>query len=151
MDHTIANNLREAEANLELKFPKKLFDLIRKLEKPIVHFGQEEWVFPSVTENSTNSEENFIISNSIKFNKEWNLQGLVFAKDHKGNYLLLLQGDHNKLLKEIFILLTESKEIKIFNNSLEKLLTLGPLDYLGWEDYYMKLEDGEVYSGGENS
>ncbi len=145
----VSDKLREAELKLELRFPKKLFDFIRKLEKPEVTFGEEEWIFPTVTDNSDDPSDNFIISQSEKFTSQWNLKGLVFARGGHSNYLLALQNKEGKVLKQLFILIAESSEIKIFNSSLEKLMEHGPFDYVGWNDYYIKLDNGEVRRGDE--
>jgi len=145
----VSDKLREAELKLELRFPKKLFDFIRKLETPEVMFGEEEWIFPTVTDNPDDPSENFIVSKSMWFINQWSLKGLVFAVGAYGDYLLALQNKDGKMLKQIFVLIDESSEIKIFNTSLDKLLEFGPFDYIEWSDYYLKLEDGEVQRGDE--
>ncbi|MBO9702820.1 MAG: hypothetical protein J7604_21585 [Sporocytophaga sp.] len=147
----ISDKLREAELKLELRFPKKLFDFIRKLESPEVMFGEEEWLFPTVTENPDDPSENFIVSKSMWFKSQWNMNALVFAVGRYGDYLLAIQSKDGKMLKQIFVLIDESSEIKIFNTSLDKLLEYGPFDYMEWSDYYLKLEDGEVQEGDEMS
>ncbi|GAL83162.1 hypothetical protein MYP_388 [Sporocytophaga myxococcoides] len=147
----VSDKLREAELKLELRFPKKLFDFIRKLESPEVIFGEEEWTFPIVTDDPDNPSENFIISKSIWFINQWNMNALVFAVGRYGDYLLALQDKNGRMLKQIFVLITESSEIKVFNTSLDKLIEYGPFDYMEWSDYYLKLEDGEVIRGEEMS
>lgn len=145
----ISDKLREAELKLELRFPKKLFDFIRKLESPDVLFGEEEWTFPTVTENPDDPSENFIVSKSMWFKSQWNLNALVFAVGTYGDYLIALQNKEGKMLKQLFVLIDERSEIKIFNTSLEKLLEYGPFDYMEWSDYYLKLDNGEVQRGDE--
>ncbi len=147
----VSDKLREAELKLELRFPKKLFDFIRKLEDPEVMFGEEDWSFPTVTDDPDDPSENFIIAKSMWFIGQWNMNGLVFAVGRYGDYLLALQDKNGKMLKQIFVLITESSEIKVFNTSLDKLIEYGPFDYMEWNDYYLKLEDGEVIRGEEMS
>ncbi|WP_028982440.1 hypothetical protein [Sporocytophaga myxococcoides] len=145
----VSDKLREAELKLELRFPKKLFDFIRKLESPDVMFGEEEWTFPTVTDNPDDPSENFIVSKSMWFKSQWNLNGLVFAVGTYGDYLIALQNKDGKMLKQLFILIDERSEIKIFNTNLDKLLEYGPFDYMEWNDFYLKLEGGEVQRGDE--
>ena len=149
MNSLIANKLREAEAKLEMRFPKKIFDCFRKLESSELVFGDSKWLFPLVETHPGNVLENFIITNSEAFNNIWKTKGMVFALNKSGDSLLFLQGKQSQLLKEIFVLTQDSQEIKIFNYSLEKLLLHGPLDYANWDDFYLKLANGKVIKGGE--
>lgn len=112
-------------------------------------FGEEKWIFPTVTDNAVDPSINFLVTQSKWFKEHWNMNGLVFAVGEYGDYLLALQNEDDKVSKKIFILLAESSEIKLFNTSLEKLLAEGPFEYMRWDDYYLKLENGEVILGDE--
>ena len=144
-----AQKLRDAEASLKLRIPKKLFDILRKAEDGTLFFGESKWLLPGLPENNNKGNENFFIQSSEEFSSKWNLKALIFATNEHKDLLLLLEGKEGKMLKEVFILPANTKELKIFNYTLEKLLLHGPLDYSGWEAYYYKLEDGKLRQGGE--
>ena len=145
----IAEKLREAELALDFRLPKKVFDLIRKLQEPEYKFSHETWLFPSVISDDLNDNANFILEESLQLNQYWDLDSFVFSKNSQGNLLFLLKNDEGVLLKEIFIFLKSKLEIKIFNHTLEKLLSQGPLDYMLWDNYYFKKIEDKIFKGDE--
>jgi len=141
MKHTI-NKLNQAQEKLGFHIPPDLFDYIASLKKPEVEFGNEEWLFWTLSDGQKNESENFIVSATLDFRQEWNLEGLVFATNGTGDYLLLLKEDEsNEFSETIFVMMHETVEIKVFAECLDDLLEYGPEDYFYSDEFHFKLDD----------
>jgi hypothetical protein len=137
--HTI--KLKQAQDKLKLKLPDQLFDFISRLDKPEVSFGKEEWLFWTLNDKLDNEASNFIIEISLDFKKEWGLDGIVFAANGIGDYLVVLP---DRFGEQILVMMHESAELKLFGNSIDDLLKNGPEDYFWSDDYIFKLDDDKL-------
>src|SRR5688572_2187475 len=111
MKRHIETKLKQAEKKLGLKIPEQIFDFISQLDKPEVKFGEEEWLFWSVTDKPKEVADNFIIKSSFDFKKEWGLNGIVFAENGIGDYLVALPNEFDD---KVFVMMHESAELKLF-------------------------------------
>lgn len=134
--------LNQAQEQLGIQIPADLFDFIANLKTSEVQFGKEEWLFWTINDDKDDKNENFIVSSSLNFKEEWKLNGLVFATNGIGDYLLLLQAEDSDMLSEnIFVMMHETAEIKLFANDLNELIEYGPEDYFWNKEFYLKLDD----------
>ena len=138
-EHTI--KLTQAQDKLKLKLPDQLFDFISRLDKPEVSFGKEEWFFWTLNDKPDDEASNFIIEISLDFKKEWSLDGIVFAANGIGDYLVVLP---DRFGEQILVLMHETTELKLFGNSIDDLLKNGSEDYFWSDDYIFKLDDDKM-------
>lgn len=149
MKRHIKTKLKQAQEKSGLIFPDKLFDFIARLDKPEVKFGEEEWFFYSVTDGPKDEADNFIIESSIRFQNEWGLDGLVFATNDIGDYLVSLPYE---LGDRILVMMHETAELKLFSNSIEALTENGPENYFSTDRFIYKLDDdGNLIKGESES
>ncbi len=137
--HTV--KLTQAQDKLKLKLPDQLFDFISMLDKPLVTFGKEEWLFWTLNDKPDDEASNFVLEISLDFKKEWGLDGIVFAANGIGDYLAVLP---DKTGEQILVLLHETAELKLFGKNIELLLKNGPEDYFWSDDYIFKLGDEKL-------
>lgn len=134
--------LLQTEEKLGYPIPKYLFDFIANLDKPEVQFEQEEWLFWTVTDKSEDIEDNFIYTHSADFHNEWGAKGLVFATNGIGDYLVILRDEYDKeFLSQVFVMMHETAELKVFAASWNDLIKYGPNDYFWNDKFYLKLDD----------
>jgi hypothetical protein len=146
MKRHIKTKLNKAHSTLGLIFPDQLFDFICRLDKPEVKFGGEEWLFWTVTDKPKDEADNFIIERSANFEKEWGLNGLVFAANGIGDYLVVLPLEFGD---RIFVMMHETAEIKLFGEHILALIENGPENYLGSDNFIYKLDDDNKLIRGE--
>jgi len=147
MKRHITTKLEQAEEKLGLTFPDQLFDFISRLDKAEVKFGEEEWLFWSVTDKPKDTNENFIITSSENFKAEWGLDGLVFATNGIGDYLVVLPDEFGDL---IFVMMHEIAELKLFGQNILDISQNGPVDYFWSDNYCYKLDDNDKLVKSEN-
>jgi len=136
--------LLQTEEKLGYNIPKYLFDFIAKLDKPEVQFGQEEWLFWTVNDNPEDKEDNFIYTHSVDFENEWGRKGLVFATNGIGDYLVLLaDNDILGFIPQVFVIMHETAEIKVFADNWNNLIEQGPEDYFWNDEFYLKIDDND--------
>jgi hypothetical protein len=149
----IVKRLHEAQEQLRIQIPHELFDFISNLKQSEVQLGKEEWLFWTIDDVKENMEDNFIVSSTLDFQKEWNLKGLAFATNGIGDYLLLLPNEGGDGFQEkILVMMHEKAEIKLFADSLASLIELGPDDYYWSNEIYFKLDENNnlIKLTGEN-
>jgi hypothetical protein len=138
--------IAEAEQELGFRFPEEWKNYLLQLPDSAMTYGSEEWIFPFLEEEG----RNFIVDLSKNFREEWKVDGVIFASNGIGDYLLFLPDqDEPSLMPQVFVLLHETAEVKLFSSALATLLKKGPADYFYSDDCYMKLEDGELIYGDE--
>jgi hypothetical protein len=147
MKRHIKTKLEQAQERLGLTFPDQLFDFISRLDKAEVKFGEEEWLFWSVTDKPKDTNDNFIITSSENFKDEWGLDGLVFATNGIGDYLVVLPGEFGDL---ILVMMHEIAELKLFGQNIQDILQNGPVDYFWSDNYCYKLDDNDKLVKSEN-
>jgi len=138
MKKHVSVKLKQAQDKLGLAFPDQLFDFISKLDKPEVKFGNDEWLFYSVTDNPKKINDNFVIERSKAFKNEWSLDGLVFATNGIGDYLLVLPNELGEL---VLIMMHEIAELRVFGKDIQSAFQNGPADYFWTDNYLYKLDD----------
>jgi hypothetical protein len=139
-----AIKLQQAEEQTGHKIPPYLFDFIVALDQPEYTFGDEEWYFWSVTDKIEIPQDNFITFHSLDFKEEWGIDGLMFGANGVGDYLLLLKDDHvQEWLPQVFIMMHETAEVKLFAENWEDLLQNGPADYFWDKKFYLKMNEDE--------
>ncbi len=144
--------LLQAEEKLGYALPKYLFDFIAKLIKPEVQLGHEKWFFWTVTDQSDDPEDNFIITYSADFYDEWGVNGFVFAANGLGDYLALLRDEQNEdFLPQVFVMMHETAELKVFAANWDDLIKYGPDDYIWTDEFYLKLDDNNKPITGSQS
>lgn len=149
MKRHIKTKLKQAQEKSGIIFPDKLFDFIARLDKPEVKFGEEEWLFYTVTDEPKDEADNFIIESSTRFQNEWGLDGLVFATNGIGDYLVSLPFE---LGDRILVMMHETAALKLFGNSIEELTENGPENYFGSDEFIYKLDDdGNLIKGESES
>jgi hypothetical protein len=146
MKRHVTTKLKEAQRKLGLYFPDQLFDFISRLDKTDVKFGKETWLFWSLTDKPNNATENYIVDSSVNFNNEWGLDGLVFADNGIGDYLLVLPNDCDE---QILIMMHEVAELKLFSKSIQELAEKGPENYFWSDNYLYKLDEDNNLIRGE--
>jgi hypothetical protein len=141
--------LIHVENKLQLTIPKYLFEFIASLNNEEVAFGEETWMFWTVNDNVNEIDDNFILKSTISFIEEWTLDGLVFATNGIGDYILLLKNENNDFKEEIFVLMHEVAEIRLFASSWTDLIHNGPIEYFWNEEYIYKIDEDGVTVKGE--
>jgi len=147
MKRHITTKLKQAQEKLGLTFPDQLFEFISRLDKAEVKFGEEEWLFWSVTDKPKDTNDNFIITSSENFKAEWGLNGLVFATNGIGDYLVVLPDEFGDL---IFVMMHEIAELKLFGQNILDISQNGPMDYFWSDNYCYKLDDNDKLVKSEN-
>ncbi len=133
--------LQQAEQKTGHKIPAYLFDFISTLDQPEYKFDDEGWFFWTVIDKG---EANFIYTHSTDFKEEWGIDGLIFAANGTGDYLLLLKEENNEtFLPQVYVMMHETAEIKMFAENWEELLANGPANYFWTDEFYLKMDDDE--------
>ncbi|MCZ8214780.1 MAG: hypothetical protein O9262_01000, partial [Cyclobacteriaceae bacterium] len=154
MKRHIKAKLRQAQDELGLYLPEKIFDFIAKLDKADVKFGSETWSFCSVNDKPKDSSDNYIIDRSVNFSNEWSLDGIIFADNGIGDYLLVLPYECGE---RILVTMHEIAELRLFSNNIDELSKTGPENYVVSDNYLFKLDEdnnlirGEIPSEGGSS
>lgn len=145
--------LLQTEEKLGYSIPKYLFNFIANLNEPKIQFGQEEWLFWTVTDKPEDIEDNFICTHSADFHNEWGVKGFVFATNGIGDYLVILRDEHDKeFLPQVFVMMHETAELKVFAVNWNDLIKYGPDDYFWNDEFYLKLdENNKVIMWSENN
>jgi hypothetical protein len=139
MKKHIVARLNQAQEQLGVRIPQGLFEFIANLKKSEVKLGEEEWLFWTIEDTP---DDNFIVTSTLDFRREWNLQGLVFATNGIGDYLLLLpDGERGEFKDNLFVMVHEAAEIRLFADDLETLIKHGPEDYYWNREYCFKLDE----------
>jgi hypothetical protein len=147
MKRHITAKLKQAQEKLGMTFSEEHFDFISKLEKEEVKFGEEEWLFWTVNDKPNDANDNFIIESSLNFKNEWGLDGLVFATNGIGDYLVVLPKELGDL---ILVMMHETAELKLFGKNIQDISQNGPVDYFWSDDYCYKLDDNDKLVKSEN-
>ena len=147
MKEHLTTKLKQAQDKLGITFPEQLFDFISNLDKIEVEFDDEEWLFESVTDNPKDTNDNYIIDCSVDFKNEWGLDGLVFASNGIGDYLLVLPNDCGE---KILVMMHEIAELRLFSNSIQELSEKGTECYFS-SDYIYKLDKNNNLIIGEKN
>lgn len=135
------DKLKHAERKLKTSLPQYLVDFISKLRNEDVLFGDEKWFFWTINDNPHDNDDNFIVESTLSFKEEWGIDGLVFATNGIGDYLLLLVDENNQFNSEIYVMMHEIAEIRLFASNWNDLIKNGPIDYFWNEEYIYKIDD----------
>lgn len=151
MKHVPAK-LKEAGEKLGFPVPHFLASFIKKLAQEEVRFGEETWLFHTVNDRAEDASDNFIIIHSSDLKEEWGHEGIVFASNGIGDYLLILRDPaKNAWLDPVFVLLHETAEIKEFAPGWQHLLQNGPSPYLFHDKCFIRSDDdGNIITPNEN-
>lgn len=140
MKKFITDKLDQAQKQLGVVIPKDIYAFISKLKTSEVKFGEEEWLFWTLDDSEDN---NFITESTLDFRNEWKMQGLIFAANGLGDYLVLLPDENGGFQKKIFVIMHETAEIKLFAEDLQTLLSEGPEHYYYSDEYCYKIDDDD--------
>jgi len=143
------DKLLQAEKELQIKIPNYLFDFISNLETEEVLFGEQTWLFWTINDNPDDIKDNFIVSSTISLQEEWALHSLVFATNGIGDYILLLKDENGQFQEEIFVMMREVGEIRLFADSWQNLVENGPTDYFWSDEYVYKIDNEDKVVKGE--
>lgn len=138
MKKFITDKLNQAQEQLGVVIPKDIYTFISKLKTSEVKFGEEEWLFWTLDDSEDN---NFITESTLDFRNEWKMQGLVFATNGLGDYLVLLSDEYGGYQEKIFVIMHETAEIKLFAENMKTLVSEGPEYYYMSDEYCYKLDD----------
>ncbi len=141
------NKLEQAQDRLGLQFPAELFEFIAKLDNEKVLFGEEEWLFWSVKDKHSDEDDNYIVKTSLHFKSEWGLDGLVFATNGIGDYLLVMPEELNDV---ILVMLHETAELKLFSKNIHDAVQNGPAGYSLTNNYFFKIDEHDVVVRSDN-
>lgn len=147
MIEQLTTKLKQAQNTLGLRFPEPLFNFIANLHEVEVELDDEEWSFWSVNDSPNDPNDNYIIERSVDFKNEWGLDGLVFADNGIGDYLLVLPNDCGE---QILVMMHEVAELRLFSNSIQELSEKGSEGYFFSDDYIYKLDEDNNLIKGEN-
>ncbi len=153
MKDEILIKIAQAEDVLGLIMHSNTKEFIANLQTSETSFGHNKWLFYTILEIELEQEgkklsiseasgtNNYITALSQDFMSQWNMRGMVIADNGCGDYLMLLPSDYyspvsKQLGESFYIVLHETREIKLYHHFLSDMIKNGGLDYFG--DYIFR-------------